>query len=973
MHPPWRNSIAQAVLKLPSVRIYTEKATDMMDEYLNPKKSVVISAPAGSGKTDKLARRYISLLEDNNDVEKILAITFTEKAAAEMKDRILNILQKENADKFYQIKEKIPLMRITTIHAFCRKLITRFSMELGLDPSLDVLDEFGAVQLWSASVYDTLRDEKNSPSVFSLYLRQKGLKGWGLIYRTLDAIHARRPYSEFLHEFLKKDRTYDENCILEIYFRCLKKYKDKKRELHVIDFNDMEFLAYTAITSNPEWLNILYAFDEHTDHILVDEFQDTNSIQWRIIDKLTEEWRSGLGAKRARGKIPTIFLVGDEKQSIYMFRGANVSVFQKVKDRFHEWFGKEAVFLESGENFRSLPVIIHFSNTLFGNLMKGSPEKPWRTKYSPFSATRKGAGLIELLLLDYDNYTRQTRDKEALLIAKKIGSIVGEKEIFSDFTEAKCRFGDIAILMRSRTHLSSFESALMKENIPYIVEGGIGFYDEPEVALLRELLSFFVDPYDDFSLFEVLRSPLFKFKESMLFPLLSGRKVSFYENLKKSKSARFRKTCELLDSYRSKMSVTSMAGVIEEFLTETCSWSIFHETQRHANTKKFLRIIERYESYGLSPFEIKETLIRSKKSNEAKANVNTENLDAVKIMTVHGAKGRQFPVVFLPSLDESIAAKSSPVFLDEVGNKIQFSYEVDAVMRRKNELFILHREKAIEEEKRLFYVAVTRAMDHLFMSGALKKDSNGRAQIKGKLSFIEDAFPGSVSGQNAFSDIFDVLGEGDIASTPKSAGIQFKRKPGKFFYGQDFTDKIDLTSKSIQWVNVTEDIEIKTKHGEDWVILGILFHRLFEEISKGIIDYKNIDVRTDKLLSNELSLKKRADKYRKTILNSFKKLDNTGFLSKIIMPTENSFAELPFVLQKGSKVYKGRIDRVILNDNTAFIYDYKTFPVSNREIKELIEKYRFQMNIYSEACRGLFTFPTKCFIFFTHTPVTVEL
>ena len=141
-----------------------------MNEYLDTKKSIIISAPAGPDKTEKLARRYISLLEDKAELEKILAITFTEKAAAEMKDRILNILLQEKKDIFDLIKEKIPLMRITTIHAFCRKLITRFALELGLDPSLDVLDEFRAAQLWSDSVYDRLREEKDSPSVFLYYL-----------------------------------------------------------------------------------------------------------------------------------------------------------------------------------------------------------------------------------------------------------------------------------------------------------------------------------------------------------------------------------------------------------------------------------------------------------------------------------------------------------------------------------------------------------------------------------------------------------------------------------------------------------------------------------------------------------------------------------------------------------------------------------------------------------------------------------
>ncbi|MEW6110053.1 MAG: UvrD-helicase domain-containing protein [Nitrospirota bacterium] len=944
-----------------------------MNEYLDIKKSVIISAPAGSGKTEKLARRYISLLEDGAEPEKILAITFTEKAAAEMKDRILNILMKEKSDIFVRMKEKIPLMRITTIHSFCRKLISRFSMELGLDPSLEVLDEFTASRLWSESVYDTLLDEKDNPSVFFEYLKLKGLKGWGLLYRTLDTIHGKRPYSEMILETDKNHLNTEEAHLLELYARCLEKYRKKKLELHSIDFNDMEILAYRAISSNPEWLNILYAFDEHTDHILVDEFQDTSSMQWKIIDKLTEEWRSGIGSKRARGKTPTIFLVGDEKQSIYMFRGANVSVFNEVKNRFNEWLGEEAICLEARDNYRSLPGLIDFTNVLFEHLMKDSSEEPWRTRYSPFSSTRKGESEIQILILEYENNSKQTRVKEAFLISNKILSIAGKTDIFEGPVKRKCRYSDIAILMRNRTHLSSFENALRGNDIPYIVVGGIGFYDEPEVAVLRELVFFLADPHDDFSLFILLRSPLFGFSESMLSGLLSGRGSSLYENLRKAKSENTEKALVLLDKYLSAKHDMQIAALIENFMTDTEGWKIFHEPQRHANIKKFLRILEQYGSEGFSLTDIKENLIQYRKSSESKANVNAEKLDAVRIMTVHGAKGLQFPVVFLPSLDEINQSKGDSVFIDEIDGNIKFAYEEDSSRRKKNPLFLLRKEKENEEEKRLFYVAVTRAMDHLFLSGAVKKDVSGKEKIKGKLSFIEEAFPGSISGSNTYKKMFDVVREKDYLSALPPSGVRLGHDPKKFFSGPVYTDEVSVFTKTLKWVNVTEDIELRTKHGEDWVDLGILFHRLFEEISKGIVDYRDIGSRIGVLLSNELTLGKDRTKYAGIIYDDFKKLEASGLLSEIIMPKDNSFAELPFVFRSGNRVYKGRIDRIIIKDNAANIYDYKTFPVRSSEITGLIEKYRFQMNIYKEACSKLFSLKSKSFILFTHEAISVEV
>ena len=342
-------------------------------------------------------------------------------------------------------------------------------------------------------------------------------------------------------------------------------------------------------------------------------------------------------------------------------------------------------------------------------------------------------------------------------------------------------------------------------------------------------------------------------------------------------------------------------------------------------------------------------------------------------MTIHGAKGLQFPVVFLPSLDEKSSAKNDSIFIDEVDNIINFSVEEDSDKRKKNALFMLRKEKESEEEKRLFYVAVTRAMDHLFMSAVIKEDENIAGKFKGRLSLIDRAFPSSVTGDNPFKDIFLVVREKDLALNIKTTGIIFSQDSKRFFSEPVYTDAIQTSDKMLRWVNVTEESGIITKHGQDWVLLGILFHRIFEEISNGILDHSKLKDRLDILLENDVSLKSNADRYRRTVINDLKKLEDSGLLEEVIMPAKNSFVELPFTLQKENRIYKGRIDRIIIKEDTAYIYDYKTFPVSSAEIEELKGKYRFQMNIYSEACKDLFSLKTKSFIIFTHTPVCVEI
>ena len=941
-----------------------------MNSYLDTQKSVIISSPAGSGKTEKLARRYISLLLDGSEIEKILCITFTEKAAAEMKERIFNILERENPGLFSGIKERMPLMRISTIHAFCLKLLKRFSIELGVDPSLDVMDEFEASLLWSEAVYECVMEEKDKPALFFDMMKDRGIKGWDKVFSILNTLYGKRPVSELL---LKRDYSVgngEEKRILELYSKCLEQYKNRKLERHLLDFDDLEIMTYEALASHPEWQNILYSFDEHTDHILVDEFQDTNSIQWQIIDKLTEEWRSGLGSKRSKGKTPTIFLVGDDKQSIYLFRGANAGVFEEAKNRLSEWLGNEYHFEEAKENFRSLPAIISFANALFEKLMPPALHESWRTRYAHFEATRKGEGRVELALAEAGDNIKKSRIKEASVLAKRIKSLADIYEVFDGDKKRPCAFGDMAVLLRKRTHLTLFESALRKEHIPFIVVKGIGFYDEPEVALLRELLSFIIDPHDDYSLFCVLRSPLFGIDYETLLNLIAENNQPLINKLQAE--LEFSGIFKMLNSWIEKSKNTPLAIILEEALTETEGWRHYREKQRQANIKKFIKLIESYESSGFSGLEIREKLIKARDGDEPKANINTEGMNAVKIMTIHAAKGLQFPMVFLPSLDEADTPRSSSVIIDEEGGRISIAYEEDPAKRKNIAGFARRKEKELEEGKRLFYVAVTRARDFLCMLGALNKEKSPA----GRLAYLTENFDIIKNGRiNSRTDFFEILTEAEIEKLysivqPSAVSLQpsVKHSASEFIY----TEPLPFTA-DVKWRDVTEDLDIRITHGEEWVILGRIFHRLFEELSKGILTPEGINERTLSLLKNEFLSDEDIQKLRGIVLTDFQSLKVNGHLNNIILPRENSFSELPFILQKGNTVFRGRIDRVIIDNNTAMIYDYKTFPVKDEDMPLLSEKYRFQLDIYKEAAGKILSLKTKAYLLFTHRGLLAEV
>jgi ATP-dependent helicase/nuclease subunit A len=934
-----------------------------MENYLDITRSVIISSPAGSGKTEKLARRYISLLEGGSRVEKILCITFTEKAAAEMKERILGILSKEDPSFLATIRPRIPLMRISTIHSFCLKVLKRFAIELGIDPAMSVMDEHQARNLWTESVYETLMsDAPGEKGKFFQTIKDRGLRGWNVVKRHLDVLHAKSPYPELLLAAGDRTGEADEEALklLEIYGECLDRYRKKKLERRTLDFNDLEVLAYRALSLGPEAQNILYSFDEHTDHVLVDEFQDTGTLQWKIIEQLTEEWRAGLGAKRERGHIPTIFLVGDEKQSIYLFRGANVGIFHEAKEQFAEWMGEEFTYVEARENYRSLPAIISFTNRLFEKLMPPALLESWKTRYSPFQATRKGEGEVHLLLLGPGENTRDARMKEARALARAMNSLAGRHEIYDGEEKRKCEFADMAVLLRKRTHLAIFEDALRREGIPFIVVKGIGFYDEPETALLREFLSFLADPRDDYSLFCLLRSPLFGIDIQTLARLARGRS-GILKGLRRGKAKKFQSVSGLLDEWLAARGSVSLSVLLERLFIDTKGWAFFRERQRHANIKKFISMVEGYEASGFSLIEIREKLIRQRHATEEpKANVNAEGMNAVRVMTIHAAKGLQFPMVFLPSLDERNVSRSGPIVFDDSGGRIRMAFQEDSRKRNKDERFALQKLKEEEEEKRLFYVAVTRARDYLLMvSSPGEKTQNTRH------GYLEDCF-----GLNSPGLPFTVIREEDVPSRfpaspfPPDTAEALMRSPA-------YTGPIEYHPGRI-WRDVTEDEAgaVRRRHGENWVLMGTLMHRLFEELSQGTLKEKDLEGRARFLLRSEAG---EGGALIESVMTDVEKLRKSGIMEDIITPRDNAYAELPFVLERGKQVLNGRIDRVILETGAAHVYDYKTFPVKSGEIPGLMDEYRFQMDCYSEAVEKLFSIQTRAYLVFTHVPKIVEI
>lgn len=1044
-----------------------------------PLKHQVVFAPAGSGKTERLTRRYIDLLKLGVKPERILTLTFTEKAAAEMKERIFVRLAEEDRALFDDLRNNALKLRISTIHAFCLALVKRFGPLAGMDPRLEVLAD--PESTWQAAKYDALMQvaerEHGTPTYDSLMelVTQDQVQGWSRLSSLFDSLFARRiaiararavPLDEerltalarslaandcsrklpdYRHLFPEKWDTKTRREVAELLKRHADAYLTKagaprkrgcseeeqewnrqmaeyrtlvligvwadefnrsfnlfcnpflvtytrlKNESGQLDYDDMESLALQLIAETPEWQNILYAFDEHTDHLLVDEFQDTSFIQWRIIDRLTEEWRSGEGAKASRAIEPTIFIVGDDKQSIYFFRDAKVEVFTTAADRLEEWVGKDKLErITLHENYRSLQAIIDFTNKLFSRLMapptdESNRAEPWRTRYSPFERRRQNEhpGLVEILLDRYDGNMAECRQREARNICQRIRHFVTTPLTLFDHLEQPrpCEYRDIAILIRSRTHLDAIEQALLEAGLPYLVLGGTGFYSEPEVRHLVSLLKFLIDPTDDTSLYITLRGPFFNVKERDLFLADSAHSsfanhnspfaVSLWSRICASPSPALAPAVAALSRWLAQVQRIPLARIIERAMAEQNVWEVFWEPQRQANCRKLISIIERLETAGNHPLRILRELEQAEgKEKEPKADVRAEGRNAIQVLTIHTAKGLQFPVVFVPGLDEKLKASGGAgdqLIIEEISpDEVLFSYIPEAQARRTSEFHMTHVAKELEEEKRVFYVACTRARDALILSGIW----NRRAQEDTRLEWlIEHLGLHETKTGFALSEPIRGVTCTDTATIPEPPTTESPVTTRRTITVRRESPFENLIATPPRLIAVTHNLPRDSAHYPTETIgLGDIIHQLLAMIANAKLPPDGPPLTTETI--RLLRLHGLPASLLDNLLSTISKLRSTPAVWSVIAPQPNSFAELPVMYSDGTTTHTGRIDRLILTDTEARIYDYKTFPVKKADIPELVKEYHEgQLQHYAAAVRLLYPDrKVSTFLIFTSLP-----
>ena len=1087
-------------------------ATDRQKEAITSHtKSMVVTAGAGTGKTYVLVQKYIDLVRTKNvPVPEILALTFTDKAAAEMKDRIRKELSQQSGPKWEKAADDFLVAPVQTFHSFCAQVLREFPLEAGLDPGFAVLDERTMTQI-HADAFDELTQRMQPEpanaavvrllSVFDAFtLKSMLLSMYGQrdsYQKFFDALSAGDEeilalWQEKVHAFrdaeieaLALDRDFsglvrtllafydayngsDDNAVKylaeirpalvalsqytdDVRFRdaameildkpapkggskkvwqaddlsrfratrnslvAILKQKNPLFRLTVepadplvsgslvllhnlslvfprylalvgagkaaeggIDFSDLVLSARKLFLDHPDLVATHFAGRYR--YILVDEFQDTDPAQFDIVRALV----GNLDENRDR-----LFIVGDPKQSIYLFRDADVTRFKAAQEIIESACSGSTVDLDT--SFRSTGAVIGLSNILFSRLFS-SAKKPWEFAYKPIvpSPARKDhAGTIELMLPAKDKMSAVTKKNEADMVARRIQSLVvsAPADVYEEqpdhtFTVREARYGDIAILLEQRTNLPHYVAFLSRYGIPYYVHGGTGFYSRQEICDLTNLLAFLLNNHDDVSLAGALRSPYFGLSDAELFFVSLEKGATFFGKLKKyaektgnPPAARAVRLICLWQEYAGR---AGLVVLVRKILSESGVYTVYGAMpdgeQVLANIEKFVAIVRAREEqglYGLADLVAELRLAMDEEEREGEAHLDALAENAVNIMTVHAAKGLEFPIVFVPDMGVSYRDRPETIMIGDdpkiVGIKA-LDPDNNFVPAEGPVLAALHevrRAKELAEKKRLLYVALTRARDHLFMSGTMPEDPDGISLpfAKTRIEWVCATLgitaatinsggltldPGNGIAPFRLSILTDPAAiAAEMAGTKPELVIvpeECKGQAGKRVQ-PDVVPEPDPNRE----ISVSEYEEKmsgprpKREHGRPKYLPNIV-----PSEKRGTIIHEVLRGRDAKAVLEE------SGEYSAENARQCEEIRAAFFAFDLMKRVKRSFAELPFSVSFEGKRVTGKIDRLCeMADGSWVVIDYKSEAVGPGEETAVAEEYRISMRVYCEAAGQL--------------------
>jgi ATP-dependent helicase/nuclease subunit A len=729
--------------------------------------------------------------------------------------------------------------------------------------------------------------------------------------------------------------------------------RERKRDLGILGMGDLKTTIYSLLNTHAERFNVLYNMDARVNHYLIDEFQDTDPIQWRIFQKLTEDWFSGETAKQERNVVPTLFLVGDEKQSIYGFRNADVSIINDLKETEDIY----TVPFPLEKNYRSKKEIIASVNTLFAHHMRRREDRPSSVAYKDMKPhDKKGKGLVSVIEVDIEGKKEERTPILANLVAEAVNAI-------HDRTAA---WGDIALLFRDSLSFHFYEREFEDMGIPYISSGGKSFFDNAEVNEIVKILNFLDNPHDDINFSALFLSPLFEFGIRDLLLLVythathtKESDTSFFQRLRAVPSDRYAGFLDTVCGWLNRKDMIRIEQLIEEILLETNAYGILIDRrggQKDVNIRKLMTLIEHISSKttGFSFFFDKlNRIIRAREKN-AEIDIGTaffelEERSAVHLMTVHKAKGLEFPVVIIPQVDSAeIKTRIERIALDRDKPHLLFlkkHKKMESPLLRRYKQRIYDRDE--EELKRILYVALTRAMNelHLFVN----------MQQAGKRRVWMNIVCDSPLKRITKPEVKPVTREEEIVAVPGERGLY------EFTLAQKARPLVVHTLPS-ELDELSAPFSVERERAK---LKGSVLHKLFELVSAEKLDHGNQgDVaEASKTLVRQFDEDFVSDEELvASVLTDFRNtLKNKDILEVVTDP--EGISEFAYSLERttpdGSpELVSGIIDRILHRENEIFIYDYKSNNPAGRAreqfIRDMKEEYKEQLNEYRSAARMRF-------------------
>jgi len=1076
-----------------------QKLTSQQDRAVGEwSKDVLVTAGAGSGKTRTLVARYMTLLERGVSPRHMAAITFTEKAAREMRNRVRSQVTqraevagtKEEGLRWQNLVSQMDAARIGTIHSLCAEIVRTHPVEAGVDPDFAVIEEGGGAAIKAQVVQDTLAwatGEVEITPVFRVFstkrlseLLHEALnhrldlvqvladpqafnRGWQWALQKIKAFIERQDvdqavaaldgldvsgeleedagmkFAEQVYAFLSTWRemqialgngdlilaaqhlfemrrnqmrmnmgkktsqaksklneirgAYDESlapwvggaasrdlppdleiervmqevlpCLRTLFTRVEGMYRAALDAEYSLDFDDLESKALDVLQKEgirEHWRSVLQA-------ILVDEYQDTNARQRDIIRALCD------------GRPGSLFVVGDARQSIYRFRGADVTVFRRLQEDLK---ASQGAVVELDLTFRAHPDLLRVLDDLLAPVMGTEDllDMPTHVPYSSMKSERSGArGGIKApyveILCGIGPSAEEARPVAAQALTQRLVELQAEGQIRN--------WDEVALLFRASTGFQPYEDALEAAGIPFVTVAGRGFYDRPEIRDLLNMLRALADPEDDLAMAGLLRSPGFSLSDEALYRLRwNGReRRSIWKALCENAE-------ELLGqdhpaAERAQKIITSLLPMVDRSSVAELIKALIDKTDYRAalasghsrlwrNVDKLLRDAHTSRIHRVRAFLDYVQTLRDVGVREGEA--PAEAAGALQLMTIHRAKGLQFEIVVLADASHATGGRREVAYLSPEMGWTAKPDRLEALSLLTKLAQWIDKQESAAEENRLLYVALTRAQEKVLISGHLSEKQGG------------------LNAAGWLNELFVALGV-DVTSLAGEGGQWIQHPlPCGAAVGMRFSvsggEQKSAPVRAIEWPEshakslfhplpvikkIQADPEEEAEPARDWRATGERVHapaaaigRIVHEVIRRWIPPQ--DPEMESLLEN-LALQEGlvdSGQRRRAVAESHRLLERfwADPQRERIDQAKERYHELPYTQplpQGGMDV--GSIDLLYREEEGWTIVDFKTDELRDEEaLQGAVEKYQPQLMRYRQAVQELLKLSSQAFLCF---------